>query len=68
MRQLTFRSAGTGAGTEPSLQSASIPEQSRRSIPSGSGGCFVSEGFINHTHCEGVKFSSHSFQRHRYHR
>ena len=39
MRQSAVRSAGSGAGTQSSLQSASISEQRRRSIPSGSGGC-----------------------------
>ena len=39
-----------------------------RSVPAGSGGCFVSKGFVGHSQCEGVKFLSHSFQRRRYHR
>jgi DNA-binding transcriptional LysR family regulator len=68
MRQSAVRSAGSGAGAQSPLQSASISEQSRRSVPSGSRGCFVTKGFVDHSQCKGVKLLSHSFQRHRYHR
>ena len=68
MRQLAVCSAGPGAGAKFSIQSAPISEQGGRSVPSGSCGCLVSKGFVNHSCGQGMTFLSHSFQRHCYQR
>ena len=68
MRQLAVCSAGPRAGTKFSIQSAPISEQGCRSVPSGSCGCLVCEGFVDHSCSQGMIFLSHSFQRHRYQR
>ena len=68
MRESAVRSAGSGAGTESSLQSASISEQSSRSIPSGSCSCSVRQRFAGCSRSEQVRFLPHSFERHRHQR
>jgi hypothetical protein len=66
--QLAVCSAGPRAGTKFSIQSAPISEQGCRGVPSGSRGCLVCEGFVDHSCSQGMIFLSHSFQRHRYQR
>ena len=68
VRQLAVCSAGPRAGTKFSIQSAPISEQGCRSVPSGSCGCLVYEGFVDHSCSQGMIFLPHSFQRHRYQR
>ena len=57
VRQLAVCSAGPGAGTEFSIQSAPISEQGGRSVPSGSCGCLVCKGFVDHSCGQGMTTS-----------
>src|SRR2546430_1501552 len=56
MRQSAVRSAGSGAGTESSLQPASISEQSGRSVPSGSCDRPFIPRFIHRSQREAISF------------